>query len=436
MNGRASAALPETTEPSLTRFFAAIRDRWLLLMLVFIPTVAAIAAYAQSLPATYQSIAVLSFAPKREALIAGDTLKLVLTKYVAFAASTGELNEASRRFNISASELLHNVDVSIPAETANLRIAVTLTSPVLAQQATSLLAHDTLARANSDLLLNAQTVQDAFIPPSPVGPNRSLYRAAGVVAGIILSLGAVALAEGLKPRILDADEAGILAGLDVWAAVPSSAGVLRKRDPLDDPRISASLRSVRNQLVRRWNSTPARAREPDTADAGRIVVITSPSHGQGTTTIATLLAQSMSSIGLRVLAVDAHFDHADLASSLQAKSAATLTDIMANNASVADLAATADGSVVVVGGDRDSRAQNALGVFPERLFGSAVSSFNVIIVDAPPLTAGEVARSLASEADDVLLVIGRRCPQDMVRDARDLLSELDVAAVVVANRVV
>ena len=422
--------MSENPEASLSRLVSVVRHRWLLLLLVFVPISAGVAAYAQSLPTTYQSIAVLTFTPKPRAQIGGDTLRLVLPKYVVFAASTGELIKASARFGVSRSDLEQNTEVSVPAETANLRIAVTLENPRLAQRVAALLARDTLDRSKSDPLLTAQSVQRADVPNGPAGPNRNLYRIAGLLAGLVLGLGAVTLAEGLGPRILSAPEAAAFAGFDLWATVPAFSN--RKRNVLADREVSGPLRSVRNHLVRRWKSTPSDAGARAGERSGRVVVITSPARGQGTTTIATLLTQSMSAAGHRVLAVDAHLGQADLAGRLGRTVRAGILDVLSGTTDLADVPAQA-GDVVVIGGD--AGAAEVLGSGAEHLFRAAVGLFDVVIVDAPALTEGDAAPDLAVAADDVLLVVGRNCSHASLGQATSLLRELDVAPGLVANRV-
>ena len=423
--------MPEYPEASLSRLVSVVRQRWLLLLVVFVPISAGVAAYAQSLPATYQSIAVLTFTPKPQAQVGGDTLRLVLPKYVVFAGSTGELIKASKRFDISRSDLEQNTEVSVPAETANLRIAVTLDDPRLAQQVAALLAGDTLVRSVSDPLLIAQSVQAADVPNGPDGPNRNLYRIAGGFAGLVLGLGAVTLGEGLRPRVLTAHEAGALAGFDVWAAVPAFSRT-KKRDPLADPDVSGSLRSIRNHLLRRWKSNAARPRVTTSEKIGRAVVVTSAARGQGTTTIATLLVRSMSRMGYRVLAVDAHLHHPDFAKRLGLRAHAGLADVLAGTTDLAADAATR-GDVVVIGGDQG--AEEALGWAAEKLFNVTAGQFDVIIVDAPALTEGDAAQDLAAAADDVVFVVGRRSSQTALAEASGLLRELDVTPGLVANRV-
>lgn len=428
---KARGELPDHPEASLSRLVSVIRQRWLVLLLIFVPISAGVAAYAQSLPATYQSIAVLTFTPKPQAQVGGDTLRLVLPKYVVFAGSTGELIKASKLFGISRADLEQNTEVSVPAETANLRIAVTLDNPRLARRVAALLARDTLVRSRSDPLLTAQSVQEADVPNGPAGPNRNLYRIAGVFAGLVLGLGALTLSEGLRPRVLTALEAGAISGFDVWAAVPALSRT-GERDPLDDPEVSGSLRSIRNHLLRRWKATAARPRAATSETIGRAVVVTSPARGQGTTTIATLLVRSMSRMGYRVLAVDAHLDQPDLATRLGLTARTGLADVLAGTTDLAEHPAT-PGEVVVIGGDRE--AEEALGWAAEQLFDLTAGHFDVIVVDAPALTEGDAAQDLAVAADDVVFVVGRRGSQAALSEASGLLRELHVTPGLVANRV-
>jgi succinoglycan biosynthesis transport protein ExoP len=400
---------------------------------VFLPVVAGAAAYAQSLPTTYESIAVLAFTPRPNTQVGGDTLRLVLPKYIVFAQSVDQLTKASQAYDVARTTLEQNIDISIPAETANLRIAVTLTDAERAKNVANLLAAQTLRRAKIDPLLDAQVVQRADVPSAPSGPNRNLYRIAGIIAGLVLAIGAVALAEGLHPRVLNAGEAGEVAGLDVWASLPRSSTMRRGRRV--DSRVSAAMRSLRNQLVRKWTSSAPHGAGVPLHAAGRVVVVTSPDRHQGTTTVAALLVRSICELGYQVLAIDSNVNDPALTARLRSANVATLQSVLDDADKVAALATTQE-PIVVVGGDDDGyAASDMLSLRAAQLFRSATSHFDAVVVDAPALLDDELTHALVTEADDVVLVVGHHCSQARLRDAGDILLEPGVTAGVVTNQV-
>ena len=79
---------------SLPEVLSDVRRRWKIATIVLVGVIVGAYFYGQSLPDEYTSTAIVSFAPKPSGTIGGDTLRVVLPKYVAFTTAGSTLSKA------------------------------------------------------------------------------------------------------------------------------------------------------------------------------------------------------------------------------------------------------------------------------------------------------------------------------------------------------
>lgn len=145
---------------------------------------------------------------------------------------------------------------------------------------------------------DAAIVERAVASSTPVGRNTRRAIELGLVIALLLSVGAVALAENVDRRIRSPDELEELTGLPLLSTIPASAFGA-------DTREEEAFQMLRGALTyfnvdRRVNS----------------VVIASPGQEDGKTTVAVRLALSLYRAGKHVILVDADLRHASVASRL------------------------------------------------------------------------------------------------------------------------
>ena len=136
---------------------------------------------------------------------------------------------------------------------------------------------------------NATIIEPAVASAVPVAPRVRRTVILAVIVSLMLAFGAVALAQAADRKVRDASELEELTGRPLLSAVPRSAFA-------DEPDAAAeeAFQTLRASLM--YFNVDREIKS---------VLITSPSQGDGKTTVATNLARSMARAGKDVILVDA-----------------------------------------------------------------------------------------------------------------------------------
>ena len=137
---------------------------------------------------------------------------------------------------------------------------------------------------------NAQVVQSAGVPGSPVSPKPVRNTTLAFVVAILLGVGLAFVVDRLDRRIRTAHELEEVSGLPLLTSIPTSAF------PDNDPSgaDSEAFQTLRASLTYFNVDRPV-----------KMLIVASPSKGDGKTTVATNLAISVARNGKDVLLVDA-----------------------------------------------------------------------------------------------------------------------------------
>jgi len=232
-------------------------------------------------------------------------------------------------------------------------------------------------------------------------PEAPLFSIAGLLIAMAFMgstavgvLGAVVL-DRLDSRVRHPDQVTRAMGLTILGAVPHVGRRNGKGDEVA-PVIEA-LRAIRLRVVHAHGS------------AGPIVVtISSPGHSDGKSLVASNLALAFADTGYRTLLVDGDIRRGSLHRVLKAVGKPGLTDLLAGTATREQvLRATAYPSLWLIAcGARNPVGPELLTSAPmARLLADLRPSFDVILVDSPPLAAGADAYALGTMTGAMLLVL-------------------------------
>jgi capsular exopolysaccharide synthesis family protein len=404
----------------------ALRRRWLLALLIAVPMFAGAVVYAQSLPDTYQAEAVVAFTPKADVNIGGDTIRIVLPKYVAAVTSARTVRRVASDTGLSAHTLGGAVDASIPADTTNLVIRVELEDPTDAARAATGLAAEVLVNASTDQLLTADVVSPATVPRNPSGPRRKLIDAVGLLLAVLFGVLAAFLVERGSPRIRRAEDVVKLTGLPVVGRIPRARSA--RTDPIDslnDPAMGTAIRNLRLFLDAELRSQPLQT-----------LAITSPTSGDGKTTIAISLAAAIARLDAKVLLVDADLRRPRVASALHMQSERTLGDVLHHRRPLSQCVqpGPVPGLSIVLGSVTDDVGDLLARSFAE-VMTQARADYDVVVVDCPPLLGNEDATTITSLVNGCLMVVSNGASANVVHQATVLLEALPVRVLgVVLNR--
>ncbi|MFE5484021.1 polysaccharide biosynthesis tyrosine autokinase [Streptomyces sp. NPDC056527] len=263
--------------------------------------------------------------------------------------------------------------------------------------------------------------EKAGVPKKPVSPNRLLGLGFGVLGGLLLAAGIVALREALDTTVKTSEALGELTSLPVLGTIPYDRSAGRRRIAIEAASTSARAEAFRKL---RANLQFAQVDDPP-----RVIVVTSPLPGEGKTTTSVNLALSLADAGLRTCLVDADLRRPSVAPTFGLVEGAGLTTVLIGQARTEDVMQEAAGRLAVL-------TSGTLPPNPTELLSCGrmaevlrelTDTYDIVIVDSAPLLPVADTLGLSPLADGVLLVVSAsKTGRDQIVDAADSLHRIGV----------
>lgn len=403
-----------------------------------------------SLVSALQSDAISALDQQRQALAqrlsqaeTGSTdainLRAGLARIEAQLATEGQIELASLRNNVIdytntgdslrsdiRSELL---DGNLSPETLSQLYGLQQETTIAQRQYDTLLSrmHDLETQALVQVA-DARVVSQAIAPNSASSPNTKLILAMALVASTGLGLGLALLSEFYIGGIHSAGQLANIIGARVGAVIPrtsQTASQLSLSDAIIDAPMSVyaeSLRRLRSSIDRFSKKTPNDA---------LVIMVTSAIPAEGKSTVALSLARTYSIAGLSPLLIDADMRKPAIHAHMGIEPEAGLLDYLTSSAKDAESSDCFDVDPrakvgTIFGHGRPDMPTDQL--FQTERFRSLVEdarkSFDVVIIDTPPLLPVVDARYIASLAGCVLLCVrASEATQHDVRSAYEQLTD-------------
>ncbi|MGH3102748.1 MAG: polysaccharide biosynthesis tyrosine autokinase [Gaiellaceae bacterium] len=414
-------------ETGLPELLDALRWRWKPTALVALPFFLAAALYVETLPSEYDAKAVVAFAPRPDVSSAGaDTVRVVVPKYIEYATAPATAEQVAEEVGLQPEAVERAVDASVATDTGTLTIIARRRSPERAAEIANAVADEVVDFARRDPVLAAQEVVEARPPRDPAAPPRRLLEAAALLVGLLLGVAVSLLIERGRPRLRSWRDMAKLTGYPVVGRVPNVRAMhAHPREAFADPRTGSAFRTLRANL------------EPHLRDGKvGVVVVTSPQAGDGKTTVAALLAESLSRLGLKTLLVDADLRRPRIARFAELNGDRGLASLLRESSKLSE--AVQPGwieGLSVLPTSADANAGDLLARRFADVVAEARKSFDVIVVDTPPLLATDDARTVAAAAQGTLLVVSAGSAASSVNEAVLTVETLNVPLLgVVGNR--
>jgi capsular exopolysaccharide synthesis family protein len=252
-------------------------------------------------------------------------------------------------------------------------------------------------------------IAKATPPRLPSSNNRSRAMAAAPVVMLLLSCGLFVLIEARSGRVADPDELSQRVRLGVIGVVPPlpslngpgrALSVRGRRD--EKRRVEEFVQSLDQLRVTLCAHRPGMSKK-------RCVLITSATGGEGKTTLAAQLAGRCANAGLMTLLIDADLRRPSLGDLLEVPEGPGLVDVLSGDAA-------AEAAMVVIGnaGGFHLLPAGTMGQDPSRLLhgdrlGQLIAqfreTFDIVIIDAPPVLAVPDALLLGRWTDGAVLAV-------------------------------
>jgi capsular exopolysaccharide synthesis family protein len=291
---------------------------------------------------------------------------------------------------------------------------------------------------------NVQIAQAAASPSSPSSPNVRRNTVLGAVLGLLLGLALAALLERLDRRIKEPDDLERIFGLPLLGVIPERPAYARDAsgDRHEDPAPPGSGEMEVFCMLR------SRLRYFNIDRDLRLVLVTSAASGDGKTTIVQNLAQAAASMGSSVLVIESDLRRPSLAQRLALRPLPGLAEVLISSSTVDhaiqttwalppsnDFARGSTMSVLTAGSPPPNPAELIESHTMEQLLEWATENYDLVLVDAPPLSVVPDAIPLLRRVHGVLIV-GRlgKSTRDGAARMRDELTSLGAPMLgVVAN---
>jgi polysaccharide biosynthesis transport protein len=280
------------------------------------------------------------------------------------------------------------------------------------QQYDQLLTRSQQLQAEATLQLpDSRVVSPALRPSSPSSPNTRLILAVAALAGFGLGIGLAFLYEHFIGGVVSEEQLALLAKTKLSFGVPrmkpqgdqASVADLVMTSPLAS--FSEAIRRIRTAIDQ---GLPTRADEK----LAPVIMITSTEAAEGKTTTALSLARSFAQTNRRTLVIDCDFRRPSLHRHVDMQVTDDLVDALRSdnpteklqNAIVQD---RQPNLFVLLNSRHSEVATDQLLVSQnfDRLVAAARRSFDVVVLDTPPLGPVVDGQYLAKKADAIVMVV-------------------------------
>jgi succinoglycan biosynthesis transport protein ExoP len=256
-------------------------------------------------------------------------------------------------------------------------------------------------------------------PSGPSSPKTHLSIIAGLLAGLIIGIGAAFAFHALDPRLRREEQIRQVFDAPILARIP--------REPIrkfERPRLPIDLSFAAQEGYRtlRTMLTSSAAGEP------RVYLVTGSSPSEGKTTSAISLAISLAHAGSRVILIEADLRRPMIAATLGVQSNYGTEHVLDGQVQLADALTTTTlegaslGVLTVHQAGVQTVDRMSFGV-ARRLIRDARRLADFVVIDSPPLTTVIDALPLAQLADEVLVVVRLNVSRmNKLNELRELLA--------------
>lgn len=411
-----------------------LRRRWRAAALMLVLALGVAAGISYSITPQYQSKATVFLTVDASDATDAYAVTYFLNTRAKSYADLAQSSELAERvievldLDMTPAELSSNVSAEALEETSNIIITVTDTDPQRAQTIADVVTSEfqtyteelETASDGSESQIKANVTNPPEYNPNPVRPNWVLNLLAGGLIGLLLGL-ALAIARELLDRtvrtaehIAEVTDAPVLASIGFDNEIRSA--------PLLTDLGGFAARTEAFRLLR------TNLQFIDLDQRARVLVVTSAVPGEGKTMTSTNLAVALAQTGRTVLIIDADLRRPRVASTLGVDPAIGLTTALVGKARIEDAIQVHEpsGLHVLASG---AKPPNPTEILQSRVTHDLIrrlrQSYDMIIIDAPPLLPVADASVLATLSDGAILVVRHgQTTRDQVTEAVNRVAQV------------
>lgn len=251
---------------------------------------------------------------------------------------------------------------------------------------------------------DARVISRADVPIDPAFPQKGLFLAVVIVAATFLGVLLVFVVEQLDRGFRSGEQIERMTGAGVLALVPAISGILGSRQSphayiLERPTsaFGESIRSLYTSLLLSHVDAPPKT-----------VVFTSAHSHEGKTTLAVSLARMLAKSGRKVMIVDGDLRKPSVSRFLGMATEPGLVELLAGEIRPEEAIRRDEpsGLHVITAGKFASNAADILSSEQmKRLVDGLARTYDLVIIDSPPVLAVSDARILSTIVDRVVFAV-------------------------------
>ncbi len=415
------------------QFLVVLRRRWLSVLLIVALALGVASALTFTRTPMYESKAqvllTVDVRDTTDAYAANLAITQRAATYAQIAKSTelADLIIDAGGFEMSPEKLASRIDAEVVEGTSlielkiqdeNAREAQKIANVTVAQFADYIQNLEQVTGADNTVLV--KKTDEATFNPSQVSPTVLLNLVVAALIGLLLGIGLAVTRELLDRTIRTADHVGELTESPVLASIGFDNDI--RSAPLLTDLGGFAARTEAFRLLR------TNLQFIDLDHQPRCLVISSAVPGEGKTMTSTNLAVALAQTGRNTLIIDADLRRPRVATTLGLDPAIGLTTALVGKTEIHDAIQVheASGLHVLASGAKPPNPTEILqSKITHDLIRRLRSSYDMVIIDAPPLLPVADASVLAKLADGVIIVVRHaKTTKDQVNEAINRLNQV------------
>ena len=404
---------------------------WLILICILISSVTSFAITKYVITPVYNAETSLYMGKESEDLslnlgvlqannqLINDYSQLVKTRLVSDAV----INELA--LNMKKSDFDERIGVNIIKDSRLFKITFESSSPVMARDVANKLAEVVVENAQEIIgVSNIRVIDSAIIPEKPDRPSLTKNVAVAAAVGVVLALGLIYLLEMMDYTFKKSEDVEKKLGLTVLGTIPRFSGEKRNmkgKKAKEEETVVEATGMLSKNLISHLDPKSLAAESYRTLRTKlhfssvdkeiKTIVITSPTPADGKSTTGANLAVSLCQEGKKVLLIDGDLRKPKVHKYFGLANSIGLTDILSKDSSIEEAIqhiSDIEGLSILVSGTIPPNPAELMGSDRMKEFIEELkASYDIIIIDTPPVVQVTDALIASDFADLILLVVAQ-----------------------------